>query len=181
MWVYMDFTVTDCHKCQDLVSNRSQIVDGVGPMDADIVLVGEAPGENEDENGEPFVGRSGQILNDMLEESGINREDIRITNAVRCRPPDNRDPTEQECSNCSVHLSNELDLIDPDYVIALGATAFDSLTGVDDISVLSDLGDKKPCQFEGIESDIIACPHPAALIYRPSYKDDVINLFESLS
>lgn len=177
----MNFTVEDCTKCPALVENRSRIVDGVGPMDADIVFVGEAPGENEDKNGEPFVGKSGTILDDMLKEAGISRGEVRITNAVRCRPPDNRDPTEEECRNCSGYLAKELDLIDPKYVIALGATSFESLTGVEDISVLSDLGSSYSCQFDEVNVDIIACPHPAALIYRPSYEDDVIELFKSFS
>lgn len=177
----MSFTVDDCTKCPALVENRSRIVDGVGPMDAEVVFVGEAPGENEDENGEPFIGRSGQILNDMLDQAGISRENVRITNAVRCRPPDNRDPTETECSNCSGYLQTELDLIEPDHVVALGSTAFESLTGRDDISVLSDLGNSHSCIFDEIDLDIIACPHPAALIYRPSYKDNVIDLFDSFS
>lgn len=176
----MSYTVDECERCPALVENRSRIVDGTGPMDADIVFVGEAPGENEDENGEPFVGRSGQILNDMLESAGISRNDVRITNAVRCRPPENRDPTESECANCSGYLAEELSLIDPDHVIALGSTAFESLTGKNDISVLSDLGTSHSCMFENIDVDITACPHPAALIYRPSYKDEVIELFKSL-
>lgn len=176
-----NYTVSDCRRCPKLVENRSQIVDGVGPMDADIVLIGEAPGANEDEKGEPFIGKSGDILDEMLSEAGLERDDIRITNSVRCRPPDNRDPTEEECSNCSSYLVEEIQLIEPAHIIAMGATALETLTGADSISVLSDLGNSYDIQYEDIDTPVIACPHPAALIYRPEYKDDIISLFETLS
>lgn len=176
-----EFSVDSCTECSTLVENRSQIVNGSGPMDADIVLVGEAPGENEDLEGEPFIGRSGQILSELLDDAGLDRDSIRITNAVRCRPPDNRDPTDTERNNCSVHLVNELKAINPDHIIALGATAIESLTGNGDISVLKNLGEEYPTRYEDITSSVITCPHPAALIYRPSYKDDVIDLFRRLT
>lgn len=178
-----EYEVTDCTKCPALVDNRNQIVNGIGDMDADIVFVGEAPGENEDIEGEPFVGRSGQKLTDMLNEAGLERSDVRITNTVRCRPPENRDPTDSECSNCRGYLLEEIRAVDPDYVIGLGATAVESLTGLDDseISVLSNLGESHPLKEEDMDVPVVVCPHPAALIYRPSYRENVVELFEDFA
>ncbi|MFB6189807.1 MAG: uracil-DNA glycosylase family protein, partial [Halapricum sp.] len=96
--------VTDCERCPELVASRSRIVNGVGPTDADLVFVGEAPGAQEDEQGEPFVGRSGDVLDDALRDAGLSRADVRITNCVRCRPPDNRDPKREELDNCRGYL-----------------------------------------------------------------------------
>ena len=88
-----DLRVKECERCPALVDSRSRIVNGAGPTDADLVFVGEAPGANEDDQGEPFVGRSGTVLDDALRDAGLARSDVRITNCVKCRPPDNRDPT----------------------------------------------------------------------------------------
>lgn len=180
--------VVSCSKCPDLVENRSRIVNGVGPVDADIVLVGEAPGENEDKTGEPFVGKSGSILNSLLEDANLNREDIRITNTVRCRPPDNRDPTNSECDNCSGYLINELTIVNPTYIVGLGSTAVRTLTGIDDISVLAEAGNSYPLDSDRFSlpedhmlPEVSVCPHPAGLIYRPSYKENVRELFKTFS
>src|SRR6056297_3689385 len=112
--------VTACERCPALVESRSRIVNGVGPDDAALLFVGEAPGANEDEQGEPFVGRSGSILDDALRDAGLGRADVRITNCVRCRPPENRDPTADELSNCRGFLEAELQNVAPDVVVTLG-------------------------------------------------------------
>ncbi len=96
------------------------IVNGVGPADADLLFVGEAPGANEDEQGEPFVGRSGDVLDAGLRDAGLDRGDVRITNCVRCRPPDNRDPRNGELANCRDYLETEIDRVDPEVVVTLG-------------------------------------------------------------
>jgi Uracil-DNA glycosylase len=105
--------ISQCEQCPALVESRSQIVNGVGPTDPDLVFVGEGPGETEDQRGEPFVGRSGDVLNEALQAVELGREDVRITNCVRCRPPDNRDPSAGELSNCSGYLETELDRLGP--------------------------------------------------------------------
>ena len=112
--------VRECERCPDLVESRSRIVNGVGPDDADLVFLGEAPGANEDAEGEPFVGRSGSVLDDALRDVGLARSDVRITNCVRCRPPENRDPTTEELGNCRGYLERELELLDADLVVTLG-------------------------------------------------------------
>ena len=113
-------TVTECERCEALCESRSQIVNGVGPAEADLLFVGEAPGANEDEQGEPFVGRSGDVLDETLREVGLDRSDVRITNCVRCRPPDNRDPHKEELANCRGYLESEIARVDPELVVTLG-------------------------------------------------------------
>src|SRR6056297_3081402 len=112
--------VQDCQRCPDLVDSRSRIVNGVGPPDADLLFVGEGPGENEDQQGEPFVGRSGSVLDEALGEAGVLREEVRITNCVRCRPPGNRDPTTEELANCRGYLDSEIAAVEPSVVVTLG-------------------------------------------------------------
>ena len=116
----VDIDVHDCTRCPALCDNRSRIVNGVGPVDADLCFVGEGPGEREDEQGEPFVGRSGEVLDDALRDRGRSRRDVRIVNCVRCRPPDNRDPHSEELANCRPYLEREIDLADPELIVTLG-------------------------------------------------------------
>lgn len=162
--------VEDCTKCPNLVESRSRIVNGVGPLDADIVLVGEAPGENEDKNGEPFVGRSGKVLDEALEDRGLSRDDVRITNTVRCRPPENRDPHKSEISNCSQYLIDEIAEIEPDVVLTLGRVPTQALLE-DDATVTKISGEKRSRLFSGIQLTVVPGMHPAATLYDPSYKD----------
>lgn len=117
----------DCTRCEALVESRKQIVNGVGPIDSDIVLVGEAPGKNEDENGEPFVGRSGKVLDECLDANGLDRDSIRITNTVRCKPPENRVPCVSEIKNCAGYLENEINVVDPIVVVTLGRVPTESI------------------------------------------------------
>jgi len=115
-----DLCVTDCTRCPALVDSRSRIVNGAGPEDADLLFVGEGPGAKEDEQGEPFVGRSGTVLDDGLRTVGLARSDIRISNCVRCRPPENRDPKKDELANCRGYLEREIDRLDPEVIVTLG-------------------------------------------------------------
>jgi uracil-DNA glycosylase family 4 len=162
--------VTDCTKCSKLVESRNQIVNGVGPKNADLVLVGEAPGENEDKNGKPFVGRSGDVLDEVLENHGLNRNDIRITNTVRCRPPDNRDPHKSEITNCNQYLINEIAEVNPEAVLTLGRVPTETLID-DNISVTEIAGQKYERNFNGTNIVVIAGIHPAATLYDSSYRD----------
>lgn len=162
--------VHDCEKCPKLVESRSQIVNGVGPLDADLVLIGEAPGENEDKNGEPFVGRSGTVLDEELEKYGVSRDEIRITNTVRCRPPDNRDPHKSEIKNCNEYLVNEIKTIDPEVVLTLGRVPTQAVLD-DDVSVTNVAGSVQKRLFGGVYVDVVAGMHPAATLYDPSYKE----------
>lgn len=108
-----------CTACR-LSQTRTQVVFGVGDPDADLMLVGEAPGFNEDQQGEPFVGAAGQLLNGLLEGIGLSREDVYIANVLKCRPPNNRDPQQDEVDSCKDYLRTQITLIDPRVVLTLG-------------------------------------------------------------
>lgn len=108
-----------CTACR-LAQTRTQVVFGVGDPDADVLLVGEAPGFNEDLQGEPFVGAAGQLLNRLLGEIGLSREDVYIANVIKCRPPNNRDPAQDEVDSCKDYLRGQITLIDPSVVVTLG-------------------------------------------------------------
>jgi len=114
-----------CTKCR-LAGGRTQVVYGIGNADADLMFIGEGPGYYEDKQGEPFVGAAGQLLNKMLEEIGVRRADVRITNVILCRPPGNRDPMPDEVETCTPWLREQIELVDPRVIVTLGnfATRF---------------------------------------------------------
>lgn len=156
--------VTDCTRCPALVASRSRIVNGVGPADAPLMLVGEAPGEQEDAQGEPFVGRSGQLLNEALRTAGIAREAVRITNCVRCRPPDNRDPRAAERSACAGWLEQEIARVDPDVILPVGKIPASHLLDRD-VAVTREAGSVEQRTLGGRARDLVICVHPAAVLY----------------
>lgn len=163
------YCVEDCEKCPNLVNSRSQIVNGYGSKDADVMLVGEAPGENEDEQGEPFVGRSGTVLDDVLNSNNVAREDVRITNTVRCRPPENRDPTKEERSNCMTYLYKEIELVNPNVILTLGKVPTETLLDRC-VAVTKICGDEFEIDINNTNYTVMACVHPAATLYDRSYK-----------
>ena len=162
--------VTACERCDELVACRSRIVNGTGPADADLLFVGEAPGEHEDERGEPFVGRSGDVLDDGLREAGLGRGDVRITNCVRCRPPDNRDPTDAELANCRGYLEREIDRVDPEVVVTLGKVPAEHLLDRN-VAVTSEAGEVREATVGGNPRRVLVCVHPAATLYDPSQRE----------
>jgi DNA polymerase len=159
----MDPDVTDCERCPALLDSRSRIVNGTGPTEADLLFVGEAPGEREDERGEPFVGRSGDVLDDGLQKAGLARTDVRITNCVRCRPPDNRDPHMSELEHCREHLQAELAAVDPVLVVALGKVPAEHLLDRD-VAVTSEAGTVHEADLDTVRR-VLVCVHPAATLY----------------
>jgi DNA polymerase len=163
-------TVAGCERCPALVESRSRIVNGTGPADADLVFVGEAPGREEDERGEPFVGRSGDVLDAALRDAGLSRADVRIANCVRCRPPDNRDPHVEELSNCRDHLEAELDLLDPELIVTLGKVPAEHLLGRD-VAITSEAGETARVCLGGTDRLVMLCLHPAATLYDASTRD----------
>jgi len=160
-------TVTECERCEALCDSRSQIVNGIGPADADLLFVGEAPGANEDERGEPFVGRSGDVFDETLREVGLDRSDVRITNCVRCRPPDNRDPHREELANCRGYLETEIERVDPELVVTLGKVPGEHLLERD-VAVTGEAGDVTDMTVAGTPQPVMICVHPAATLYDPS-------------
>jgi uracil-DNA glycosylase family 4 len=120
----------DCTRCKLHKQGRKQIVFGVGNPHAELMFVGEGPGADEDTQGEPFVGRAGQLLNNMIKAMGIRREDVYIANIVKCRPPGNRTPERDECETCSPFLMRQIAVIRPRVVVALGAVAAKNLLAI---------------------------------------------------
>jgi uracil-DNA glycosylase len=117
----------DCTRCKLHKQGRKQIVFGVGNPQAELMFVGEGPGADEDAQGEPFVGRAGQLLNNMIKAMGLRREDVYIANVVKCRPPGNRTPERDECDTCSPFLMRQIAVIQPKVIVALGAVAAKNL------------------------------------------------------
>lgn len=156
-----------CESCMGcaLASTRNNVVVADGnPYTAKIVFIGEAPGEMEDECGRPFVGRAGQLLNEFLSEAGISREDdIYIINTVKCRPPENRVPTDEEKAACRKFLNAQIDIIKPDAIVLCGATALKSFVELDKKQTISKVrGEWMTVTVDGVE-------YPAMTIFHPSY------------
>lgn len=169
----MDYTVDACERCEELVESRSRIVNGVGTGELGVVFVGEAPGAEEDAQGEPFVGRSGEVLTEKLANLGVSREEVRITNSVRCRPPDNRDPHVGELENCRPYLVAEIDSLDPSVVCSLGRVPTKNL--VDGVGAMREVvGDELRVEIGSKERVVVPCYHPAAMLYDRS-KEDAID------
>jgi uracil-DNA glycosylase family 4 len=121
--------ITSCTRCQQLVRNRTQTVFGEGPLDPDICFIGEAPGGEEDVQGRPFIGESGRVLMSILAAMGMKREDVYLANILKCRPPNNRTPWASEATNCREFLEQQLDLVRPKHIVALGGCASQNLLG----------------------------------------------------
>ena len=157
----------DCTRCK-LHSGRTTLVFGVGDPNADLALVGEAPGRDEDRQGEPFVGRAGQLLTKIIESIGLTREEVYIANVVKCRPPNNRNPESDEVRTCEPFLFRQLDVIRPKVVVALGAFAIHTLLGTD--QAISRLRGRVYA-FRGAK--LVPTFHPAFLLRSPDRKRDV--------
>jgi DNA polymerase len=127
-WKCLEQETMDCCRCE-LSKSRNQVVFGVGNRAAELVIVGEAPGKNEDLQGEPFVGRGGQLLNNMLKSIGFKRETVYIANVLKCRPPGNRDPLPSEIACCTPYLKQQLSLLKPKLMVAVGRIAAQFLLG----------------------------------------------------
>jgi uracil-DNA glycosylase len=124
--------IGDCTRCRLATQGRKQIVFGVGNPAADLMFIGEAPGADEDLQGEPFVGRAGQLLTNMIKAMGVDREQVYIANIIKCRPPNNRTPERDECETCSPFLMRQIATIKPKVIVALGAVAAKTLLAIND-------------------------------------------------
>jgi uracil-DNA glycosylase family 4 len=176
-WDSETLGVEGCTRCSALVESRSRIVDGTGPETADLLLVGEAPGATEDEQGEPFVGRSGDVLDDALREVGLARADVRITNCVRCRPPENRDPLVEERTNCRPYLEQEVAAVDPELVVTLGKVPAEHLLERS-VSVTAEAGDIDSLGTPAGTWPLLVCVHPAATLYDPGQREPFVAALE---
>jgi DNA polymerase len=160
--------VTSCTRCTELVANRSRTVFGVGPIDVELCFIGEAPGQEEDRRGEPFVGDAGQLLNRIIVACGLKREEVYICNIVKCRPPKNRQPLPNEAANCREHLERQLELIRPKFICALGSVAAQNLLGTT-VAISRLRGNFQ--DFRGIP--VMCTFHPAYLLRSPEKKKEV--------
>lgn len=170
--------VIECTKC-DLCKTRTNSVPGKGNFQSDVIFVGEAPGRNEDKNGEPFVGAAGKRLSAALEEIGVTRDSVYITNAVKCRPPNNRVPNTVERSTCVDYLNQEIAIIEPEIICILGNTAFNSILGGSEITKYRGKVVRKDNQL------YFLTVHPAATIYNQELIEvlngDIAKLFYTIT
>jgi DNA polymerase len=156
-----------CVKCK-LSKSRTQVVYGVGNPNADLMFIGEAPGHDEDVKGEPFVGRAGQLLTDIIKAMKLTRDDVYIANVIKCRPPENRNPEPDELEACRPYIRRQVEIIQPRVIVTLGKFALQSLTekayGISAVR-------GKWLEYEGVR--VMPTYHPAYLLRTPSAKKDV--------
>ena len=174
-WQELEQACASCRKCA-LCEERTNVVFGVGPRDAEVLFIGEGPGENEDLQGEPFVGRGGKLLDDMLEIIDLSRKkNIYIANMVKCRPPKNRDPLNTEQDACIDYLRNQVALIKPKIIVCLGRISAMRVIK-DDFKITKEHGQ----WFEKNGVWTMALYHPAALLRDPRRKPEAFEDLKSL-
>jgi uracil-DNA glycosylase family 4 len=155
-----------CTKCR-LAQGRTQVVFGVGNPDADLMFVGEAPGFHEDQQGFPFVGAAGKLLDKLLAGIGLSRADVYIANVLKCRPPGNRDPMPDEIEACEAHLFRQISLIEPRVIATLGNFATKLLSGKQH-GITRVHGQPQQCTLGGLGVTLYPLYHPAAALYTPA-------------
>lgn len=165
-WDALRSRVSECTAC-GLHASRTQTVFGVGDQHADWLVIGEAPGADEDAQGEPFVGRAGQLLNAMLLACGLKREQVYIANILKCRPPDNRDPRPDEVASCEPYLMRQIELIQPKLILAVGRIAAQNLLQCD--TPIGKLRGRVH-RFRDTDIPLVATYHPAYLLRSPGEK-----------
>lgn len=175
----LEQSIIDANVTPELAAQATQLVFGTGSVDADVVFIGEAPGKNEDLKGEPFVGAAGKFLNEMLENVGLKREDIYITNIVKYRPPNNRDPLPEEKKVFWPYLLKQIAIIRPKIIATLGRHSGQAF--LQDLHISVDHGQPKRIRviLEGTEESIIILPlyHPAAALYNGGLRETLLEDF----
>jgi DNA polymerase len=160
--------VAQCQRCRELAAARTQTVFGVGNPQAQVMFIGEAPGADEDAQGEPFVGRAGQLLNKIIEACGWQRQDLYICNILRCRPPGNRNPTPEEAANCREYLDGQIRLVDPEYIVCWGSVAAQNLLGE-----TTPIGKLRQRWLTHGRARVLCTYHPSYLLRNPAAKKPV--------
>lgn len=168
-WEELEEVVKQCRKCR-LCETRKNVVFGVGNREADIMLIGEGPGADEDAQGEPFVGKAGKLMNMAFDMLGIKREEVYIANIVKCRPPNNRNPQDDEAENCLDYLRNQVILVKPKIIVLLGSVALKNILGKE-YGITASRG--KWIEKKGIF--YMPTWHPAALLRDENKKIDFIK------
>jgi uracil-DNA glycosylase len=162
--------VAVCTRCPHLAATRKQTVFGTGSPTARLMFIGEAPGADEDRIGQPFVGRAGQLLTDMITKGmGLSREEVYIANVIKCRPPDNRTPTPEEAANCSSYLDHQIAIIRPEFLCLLGKTAAVALLNLPPTTTMGPLR-KRWHTYKGIKT--LVTYHPSYLLRTPAAKKE---------
>lgn len=157
--------VAGCQQCAELAAGRTQTVFGVGNPEARLCFLGEAPGADEDRQGEPFVGRAGQLLTRIIEACTLRREDVYILNILKCRPPGNRNPLPAEAANCRPFLQQQLDVIQPEFLCCLGSVAAQNLLDTD-----KSIGKLRGTFYDYRGITVLCTYHPAYLLRNPNAK-----------
>lgn len=170
--------IKTCRKC-GLHENRTNAVPGEGPKDADIMLIGEAPGYYEDQEGRPFVGDAGEVLTDLLGKAGLERDEVFIGNVLKCRPPNNRDPTGKEIETCSPYLKEQIRNIKPKLIISLGRFAARLLLDRS-VKISREHGGLEDSDYGGWSSKLFISYHPAAALYGVDSSRKLEKDFEKL-
>ncbi len=174
--------VEKCKKC-DLWCQRNKPVAGSGALSADVVFIGEAPGRNEDLQGLPFVGSAGKILDTLLLQIGTSRNEVYITNIVKCRPPKNQAPKTKEIEACGSYLDKQIQIIKPKIIVTLGRHSTKyvlSKVGLKVTNISAVRGKVHHVHMFGRNFTIIPMYHPAASLYNPKYKDSIQKDFQTL-
>ncbi len=171
--------VASCTLCDELAQHRTQTVFGVGNPQPRLCFLGEGPGADEDKKGEPFVGRAGQLLTKIIEACQMRRDDVYILNTVKCRPPGNRNPSDQELTNCWPHAVKQLEILQPEFICCLGSVAARTL-----LQTKESIGRLRQRFFSYRSSQVIVTYHPAYLLRNPSAKsltwDDMKMLMQAM-
>lgn len=163
-------TCTDCA----LHKTRKLAVPGEGPAELQVMCIGEGPGYHENEQGKPFVGQAGRFLDELLAQAGLNRDEVFITNVVKCRPPNNRDPLPEELAACRKYLDRQIALLDPKVIVTLGRHSMARFVEGQRISQIHGREHK----IEG--RNVVTMYHPAAALHQPALKDDLLRDFAHL-
>ena len=181
-WLKLENEILNCRKCR-LHESRRRAVPGEGNKNSIVVFIGEAPGEKEDELGRPFVGAAGKFLTELIELIGFKRQDFYITNIVKCRPPGNRDPLDDEIQTCLPYLIRQLELLKPRIIVALGRHAgrvLFSLTGLKWVSMTAHHGKVFSAKLMGFDVKIVPTYHPASALYNPSLRKNIEEDFKNV-
>jgi uracil-DNA glycosylase family 4 len=166
--------IKTCQECS-LHQGRKHAVPGEGPINAQVMCIGEGPGFHENEQGKPFVGQAGKFLDELLASSGLKREDVFITNVVKCRPPSNRDPEPQELAACGMYLDEQIELINPKVIVTLGR--FSMARFIDGGRISQIHGETH--EVEG--RTVITMYHPAAALHQPALRGALLSDFAHLN
>lgn len=167
--------VAACRRCEELANTRTQTVFGIGNPNARVMFIGEAPGADEDATGEPFVGRAGKLLTDIIHACGWTREEIYICNILRCRPPGNRNPSSTEAANCREYLDEQIRIVNPEYIVCWGTIASQNLLGSE-----ATIGQLRNQWLTYGTAAVLCTYHPSYLLRNPSAKKPVWEDMKSL-